>query len=90
VLSGIPGGRPCGPSRGPGSCVTPDDEGAGFATRDKAEIPEAVDRQTEEGVVDHQMVDVVVGDAGLGKGCGAGDAEGPRGSEIHHLAEMPI
>jgi hypothetical protein len=36
------------------------------------------------------MVDVVVGDAGLGKGCGAGDAEGPRGSEIHHLAEMPI
>jgi len=68
----------------------PDDEGAGFATRDKAEILEAVDRQTEEGVVDHQMVDVVVGDAGLGKGCGAGDAEGPRGSEIHHLAEMPI
>jgi len=48
--------------------------------RYKAEILEAVDRQTEEGVVDHQMVDVVAGDAGLGKGSGAGDAEGPRGS----------
>src|SRR5580704_16799098 len=48
--------------------------------RYKAEILEAVDRQTEEGVVDHQMVDVVAGGAGLGKGCGAGDAEGPRGS----------
>jgi hypothetical protein len=44
----------------------------------------------EEGVVDHQMVDVVVGDAGLGKGCRAGDAEGQRGREIYNLAEMSL
>ena len=40
-----------------------------------------------EGVVDHQMVDVLVGDAGLGKGLGAGDAEGARRGEILHLAD---
>src|SRR5689334_7627846 len=40
------------------------DEGAGLAARDKAEIFKAVDRQVREGVVDHQMVDVVVRDAG--------------------------
>jgi len=64
----------------------------------KPQIFEAVDRhmckacpwQRTGGVVDHQMVDVVVGDAGLGKGCGGGDAEGPRGSEIRHLAEMAL
>src|ERR1700674_2134116 len=65
----------------------PGDEGAGLALRHKAEIFEAVDRQMREGVVDHQMVDVVVGDAGLGKGLGAGDAEGARGSEVRHLAD---
>jgi hypothetical protein len=31
--------------------------------------------------------DVTVGDAGLGKGRGAGDAEGARGDEILHLAD---
>jgi hypothetical protein len=31
-----------------------------------------------KGVVDHQMVDVFVGDAGLGKDLGAGDAERAR------------
>jgi hypothetical protein len=36
------------------------------------------------------MVDVLVGNAGLGEGLGAGDAEGQRGREIHHLAEMPL
>jgi len=40
-----------------------------------------------EGVVDHQVVDVVVRDAGLGKGFGAGDAEGARGGEVLHLAD---
>jgi hypothetical protein len=33
------------------------------------------------------VVDVTVGDAGLGKGLGAGDAERARGSEILHLAD---
>ena len=91
VLSGIPG-RPALPAvpGTPGGGVALRDEGAGFAARYKAEILEAVDRQTEEAVVDHQMVDVVAGDAGLGKGCGGGDAEGPRGSEIRHLAEMAL
>jgi hypothetical protein len=60
---------------------------AGFAARHKAQIFEAVDRQMRKGVVDHQMVDVVVGDAGLGKGRGAGDAERARRGEIFHLAD---
>jgi hypothetical protein len=51
----------------------------------KAQIFETVDMR--EGVVDHQMVNVVVGGAGLGKGRGAGDAEGPRGGEVFHLAD---
>ena len=50
--------------------------------RHKAQIFEAVDRLMRKacpwlrtgGVVDHQMVDITVGDAGLGKGRGAGDA----------------
>jgi hypothetical protein len=91
VLSGIPGRPALRAVPGtPGGGVAFGDEGAGFAARYKAEILESVDRQTEEGVADHQMVDVVAGDAGLGKGGGAGDAEGPRGSEIHHLAEMAL
>ena len=62
-------------------------EGAGLAARHKPQILEAVDRQMGEGVVDHQVIDVAVGDAGLGKGLGAGDAERARGGEIRHLAD---
>ena len=40
-----------------------------------------------KGVVDHQMVGVVVRDAGLGEGLRAGDAESARGGEIRHLAD---
>jgi hypothetical protein len=40
-----------------------------------------------KGVVDHQMVDVLVRDAGLGEGLGAGDAEGARRGEVFHLAD---
>ena len=69
-----------------GGGVAVGDEGAGLAARHEAEILEAVDRQMREGVVDHQVVDVVVCDAGLGKGLGAGDAEGARGGEVFHLA----
>src|SRR5271167_2014221 len=73
----------------------PGDEGAGLAARHKAEILEAVDRQMREacpwqrtgGVVDHQMVDIFVRDAGLGEGLGSGDAEGARGGEVFHLAD---
>jgi hypothetical protein len=39
-----------------------------------------------EGVVDHQMVDVPVGDARLGEGFGAGHAEHARGGEVFHFA----
>jgi len=39
-------------------------EVSGLAARHKAQILEAVDRQMREGVVDHQMVDVAMGDAG--------------------------
>jgi hypothetical protein len=47
------------------------DESAALASPDKSEVFEPVDRQMGEGVVDHQMVDVAMGDAGLGKGLGA-------------------
>ncbi len=70
-----------------GGAVIPGDEGSGLAARHKAQIFEAVDRQVGEGVVDHQVVDVVVGDAGFGKGLGAGDAKGARGGEVFHLAD---
>jgi len=62
-----------------GGGVALGDKGSGLAVRHKAEILEAVDRQMREGVVDHQVVDVPVGDAGLGEGLGAGDAERARG-----------
>src|SRR5437868_3040155 len=69
-----------------GGGVALGDVGSGLAARHKTEILEAVDRQMRKacpwqrtgGVVDHQMVDVLVCDAGLGKGGGAGDAEGAR------------
>jgi len=63
------------------------DERSGLPLRHKAEVLEAVDRQMRKGVVDHQMVDVLVRDAGLGKSRGAGDAEGARRGEILHLAD---
>jgi hypothetical protein len=64
----------------PGAVLRSAMKTAGLAVRHKAQIFEAADRQMREacpwqrtgGVVDHQMVDVIVGDAGLGKGLGAG------------------
>ena len=41
----------------------------------EAEVLEAVERQVGEGVVDHQVVDVRVRDAGLGEGLLPRDAE---------------
>ena len=70
-----------------GGGVARGDKGAALAAPDKAQIFEAVDRQVGEGVVDHQMVDVLVGDAGLGKRLGAGHAERARRREIRHLAD---
>ena len=58
----------------PGGGVALGDETAGLAARRKAEIL-AADREMREGVVDHPMVDVLVRDAGLSEGRGAGDAE---------------
>src|SRR5260370_37026244 len=89
--------RAAGPAGRPGDAgggVMPGDEGAGLDAWHKAQIFEAVDRQMREawpwqrtgGVVDHQMVDVVVRDAGLGEGLGAGDAEGARGGDDYSVA----
>jgi hypothetical protein len=62
------------------------DESSGLAAWYKAEILETVDRQMSNGVVDHQMVDVIMHDAGLGKGFGAGAAERVRGErKVHYL-----
>jgi hypothetical protein len=71
-------------SRDAGAGVALGDKGAGLAARRKAQILETVDRQTGKacpwqrtgGIVDHQMVDVVVRDAGLGKSLETGDAKG--------------
>jgi hypothetical protein len=71
------------------------DGGSVLAARHKADVFEALDRQMRKacpwqrtgGIVDYQMVDVVVRDAGLGKGLGAGDAEGARRDEILYLAD---
>jgi hypothetical protein len=69
-----------------------------LAGRSEDQILETVDRQMRKacpwqrtgGVVDHRVVDVIVSDAGLGEGLGAGDAERTRGGEVLHLAEMPL
>src|SRR5262249_6584795 len=53
----------------------------------EAQIFETVDRQVREGVVDHQVVDILVADAGLLERRRAGDAKGARGGEILHLAD---
>jgi len=61
---------PTGRSEDAGGGVALGDEGSGLAARHKAEVFEAVDRQVRESFVDHQMIDVAVRDAGLGKGLG--------------------
>jgi hypothetical protein len=66
------------------SGVAVGDETAGLAALHKAEIFEAVDRQMRGGIVDHQMVDVIMSDAAV-KGHGAGDAECARAGEILHF-----
>jgi hypothetical protein len=50
----------------PGAGLRPAMKGAGLGARHQAEIFRAVDRQMREGVVDYEMVDVVMRDAGLG------------------------
>ena len=68
-----------GGSLPPGGDIALGDEGSGLAAGYEPQILEAVDRQMREGVVDHQMVDVLVRHADLGEGLGAGDAKGARG-----------
>ena len=53
----------------------------------EAQVLQAVERQVGEGVVDHQVVDVAVADAGLVEGLLARDAEGLGGGEVLHLAD---
>ena len=60
-----------GGSLPPGGDIALGDEGSGLAAGYEPQILEAVDRQMREGVVDHQMVDVLVRDPGLGEGLGA-------------------
>jgi hypothetical protein len=60
----------------------PGDKGAGLTARHKAQIFETIDRQMREGVVDHQVVDVLVRDAGLGEDRGDGDAERARAQGV--------
>ncbi len=63
------------------------DEFAGLFMRHEAEVAEAEQRQVREGVVDHHMIDVLVGDAGLAERGGPRDTEGARGVERFHLAD---
>jgi hypothetical protein len=63
------------------------DELAGFLVRHEAKIAQAKKRQMRKGVVDHQMIDVLVGDAGFAERGGTCDLEGARGIERFHLAD---
>ena len=50
-------------SAGPGVAVG--DEFSGLFMRHEAEIAEAIERQMRKGVIDHQVIDVLMGDAGF-------------------------
>ena len=53
----------------------------------EAQVLQAVERQVREGVVDHQVIDVRVLDAGFVEGLLARHAERARGGEVLHLAD---
>src|SRR5258706_395622 len=59
----------------------------GLFMRHEAEIAEAIQRQMRERIVDHQVIDILVGDAGFLEGQGAGDLEGARTVKGLHLAD---
>ena len=79
----------------PGAVLRSAMKTVGLAARHKAEILGAIDRQMRKarpwlrtgGIVNHQMVDVLVRNAGLGKRGGAGHTERARGGEILRLAD---
>src|SRR3546814_11466052 len=53
----------------------------------EAQVLQSIERQVGEGVVDHQVIHVGVGDAGLVERLLARDAEGLGGIEVLHLAD---
>ena len=63
------------------------DEFAGLFVRHEAEIAEPVERQMRERIVDHQVIDILVGDAGLLERQRSGDLEGARAVKTLHLAD---
>src|SRR5436305_2410894 len=63
------------------------DELASLFMRHEAEIAESIERQMREGIVDHQVIDVGVGDAGLLERQRPGDLEGARAVKSLHLAD---
>src|SRR5450755_2494003 len=63
------------------------DEFAGFLVRHEAEVAETVERQMRERIVDHQVIDVLMRDAGFLEGEGACDLEGARAVKGLHLAD---
>jgi len=58
-----------------GAGIAVGNEFAGLFMRHEAEVAEAIERQMRKGVVDHQMVDIPVGNAGLPEGRRARDLE---------------
>ncbi len=70
-----------------GGGVTFTDEAEALALADEPEVLEPIDREVGEGVVDHQVVDVVMRDPGPGERRRAGDTERPRRGEVLHLAD---
>src|SRR6201999_2164974 len=70
-----------------GAGVAVGDELAGLLMRHEAEVAEAIERQMRKGVIDHQMIDVLVGDAGFPERQRPRDLEGTRAVERFHLAD---
>src|SRR6202140_3033869 len=70
-----------------GPRIAAGDELAGFIVRHEAEIAKAVQRQVRKRVVDHQMIDVLVRNAGFLEGQGARDLESARTVKRLHLAD---
>lgn len=62
-------------------------EGASLAPLDKTQVLQRIDGHVGEGIVDHQVIHILVLDSRLFEGLAAGDSEGGGVGHIVHLAD---